>query len=63
LLFSSKADTVIVPMQDILALGKEARLNAPATVSGANWTYRFTQKDLRRRKAAWLKEMAEEYNR
>ncbi len=63
LLFSSKADTVIVPMQDILALGKEARLNAPSTVSGANWTYRFTQKDLRRRKAAWLKEMTQEYNR
>lgn len=63
LLFSSKADTVIVPMQDILALGKDARLNAPSTVSGANWTYRFTQKDLRRRKAAWLKEMTEEYNR
>lgn len=63
LLLSTKADTVIVPMQDVLALGEEARLNAPSTVSGANWTFRFTENDLKKRKAAWLKEMSEEYNR
>ncbi len=63
LLFSSKANTVIVPMQDILCMGEEARMNAPATVSGNNWTFRFIESDLRNRKAAWLKSLTEEYKR
>lgn len=63
LLFSSRADFVIVPMQDVLCMGEEARLNAPSTVSAQNWTFRFTQNDFGRRKAAWLKELAENYNR
>ena len=63
LLMASKADTVIVPMHDILCLGEDARLNAPSTVSGRNWTFRFIEKDLKLRKAAWLKEMTEEYCR
>ncbi len=63
LLMSSKADTVIIPMQDVLAMGGEARLNAPATVSQSNWTFRFTLRDLKKRKAAWLLGMTKEYNR
>ncbi len=63
LLFSLPADTVIVPMQDILALGAEARLNAPSTVTSQNWTFRFLNCDFKRRKAAWLKELTERYDR
>ena len=63
LVFASKANTVIVPMQDILALGSEARMNAPSTFSEGNWTFRFTQKDFKRRKAVWLKELVEIYHR
>lgn len=63
LLFASKANTVIVPMHDILAFGEEARLNAPATVSAKNWTFRFIEKDFGRRKAAWLKTLSETYKR
>ncbi len=63
LLIASKANTVIVPMHDVLCMGEEARLNAPSTVSGQNWTFRFTLSDLKRRKAAHLKEMCEEFNR
>ncbi len=63
LLTASVADTVIIPMHDILCMGEEARLNAPSTVSGQNWTFRFVEKDLKLRKASWLKEMAEEYRR
>ena len=63
LLFSTKADTVIVPMQDVLAFGEEARLNAPSTVSQQNWTFRFVEKDFGRRRAAWLKALTEAYNR
>lgn len=63
LLIASKADTVIIPMHDILCLDDEARLNAPATVSNRNWTYRYTECDFKRRKAFWLKELTTEYDR
>ena len=38
--FTSIADTAIVPMQDILGLGSEARMNLPGTVGG-NWVWRM----------------------
>ena len=63
LLMSLKANVVIIPMHDVLCLGDEARLNAPSTVSGKNWTFRFTEKDFKRKKAAWLKSLTETYNR
>ena len=63
LLMSLPANTVIVPMHDILCLGAEARLNEPSTVSGQNWTFRFTEKDFKRKKAAWLKQLIETYKR
>ncbi|MBE7080272.1 MAG: 4-alpha-glucanotransferase [Clostridiales bacterium] len=63
LLMSTKANTVIIPMHDVLCLGEEARLNAPSTVSGNNWTFRFVGSDFGKRKAAWLKTLTEEYQR
>ena len=63
LLICSKADTVIVPMHDILCFGDDARLNSPSTVSGQNWTFRFKEEDLRKRKATFLSEACKEYQR
>lgn len=37
---SSVADTAIIPMQDYLELGNEARINFPSTF-GANWKWRM----------------------
>ena len=37
---SSVSDTCIVPIQDYLDLGGEARMNFPGTMSDANWTWR-----------------------
>ena len=37
---SSVADTAIIPMQDYLRLGAEARINVPSTPSG-NWSWRM----------------------
>lgn len=37
----SDADTAMFPLQDVLGLGSEARMNRPNTNSG-NWTWRFT---------------------
>jgi 4-alpha-glucanotransferase len=44
-IMSSVADTVIVPMQDVLGLGNEARMNLPAKASG-NWRWRFRSEAL-----------------
>jgi 4-alpha-glucanotransferase len=39
------ANTLIVPMQDILGLGVEARMNRPATKTG-NWRWRLLPEQL-----------------
>jgi 4-alpha-glucanotransferase len=38
--WASRAEVAIFPMQDLLGLGPEARMNTPSTVTG-NWTWRF----------------------
>ncbi len=40
-IFQSAAATAIVPLQDVLGLGSEARMNIPGKVGG-NWRWRFT---------------------
>ncbi len=39
--WSSVANMAMVPLQDLLALDSEARMNTPSTL-GNNWTWRFT---------------------
>ena len=39
----SNADTAIIPMQDILELGTEARMNFPSTCNGMNWSWRMEE--------------------
>lgn len=47
----SVADTCIIPVQDYLELGTEARINAPSTL-GENWSWRMES-------ATWSKELVE----
>lgn len=44
LAMSSRADNVIIPMQDLLSLGASARMNTPSTKSG-NWTWKLNSID------------------
>ena len=37
----SNADTAIIPMQDILEKGSDARMNFPSTCNDENWTWRM----------------------
>jgi 4-alpha-glucanotransferase len=60
--FSSIADTVIVPVQDVLGLGGSARMNLPGTVSG-NWRWRCRPHLLEAAAAARLRELATLYER
>jgi 4-alpha-glucanotransferase len=62
LLMMSVANTVIFPMQDILGLGGEARMNRPATVEG-NWEWRMVADRLTPDLARKLREMTEMYGR
>ena len=45
LAFASVADTCIIPVQDFLELGEEARINVPSTL-GTNWKWRLVQGQL-----------------
>lgn len=58
----SCADTAIVPLQDVLCLGSEARMNTPGVASG-NWQWRFTDGALTDWHVGRLAEMAELYGR
>jgi len=42
---ASVANTALVPLQDVLGLGSEARMNLPGTVSG-NWRWRYKANSL-----------------
>ena len=42
---ASVADTVLIPLQDVLGLGSEARMNLPGRQAG-NWGFRFTWEQL-----------------
>jgi len=54
----SPADLSIIPLQDILGLGSETRMNTPR-VYGGNWRWRFDESQLRSELAAKLAHLAQ----
>lgn len=61
-LLASVANTAIVPLQDLLGLGTEARMNLPNSTKG-NWTWRFQESDLTPAHSSRLREITETYGR
>ncbi|HTW64228.1 MAG TPA: 4-alpha-glucanotransferase, partial [Bryobacteraceae bacterium] len=59
---ASVADTVLIPLQDVLGLGTEARMNQPATLGG-NWRWRCRSGTLTPEIARRLRELVELYER
>ncbi len=59
---ASVADDAIVPMQDVLGLGSEARMNRPSTLGG-NWAWRMREEALAPERAGRLGELAALYAR
>lgn len=59
--FAIRCDSeyVIIPLQDILGLGKEARINTPATLDEKNWSYKFKSMEKLKEKEEFLKEIIE----
>jgi len=62
LAWSSTVRMAIIPLQDLLNLGSEARMNIPG-IPGGNWQWRFREEQLSPDKARWLKHLTEIFNR
>ena len=60
--YASVADTAIIPIQDYLELGSEARINTPSTLGG-NWEWRMSAQDCTSQLAARMHELATVYGR
>jgi 4-alpha-glucanotransferase len=58
----SVAHTAIIPLQDILGVGSEGRMNTPGRASG-NWGWRFLSSALTPPLSARLKELTDTYGR
>jgi 4-alpha-glucanotransferase len=61
-LLASVADTAIIPLQDVLGLGTQARMNLPNSTSG-NWAWRFNAGMLTDEIAGRLKKLTQIYGR
>ncbi len=62
LAYRSVADIAIIPLQDVLGLGDEARMNTPGRLGG-NWAWRLREGELSAEHQEKLHEMALTYGR
>ena len=60
--FASVSDTCIIPIQDYLGLGTEARINMPSTL-GTNWKWRMLPGQFTGELAAKISDMTKLYGR
>ncbi len=58
----SVAKYCIIPLQDYLKFGKEARINTPST-QGGNWVWRIDKKYFTKKNAKYIRDFAETYGR
>lgn len=61
-IWTSSAQSALMPMQDLLQLGTKARLNTPGVADG-NWEWRFSWSQLKGKHQNFLREITEKYNR
>jgi 4-alpha-glucanotransferase len=59
---ASVADMALAPLQDVLGLGAEARMNLPNSTTG-NWSWRFAKEALTAEVSGRLRALAELYGR
>jgi 4-alpha-glucanotransferase len=60
--WSSVARMAVAPLQDVLGLGTEGRMNLPGTTSG-NWRWRFRWSRVADRDLDRLRELTDRYAR
>ncbi len=61
--FASAARLVIAPLQDVLGLGSDARVNIPGTTDKRNWRWRVSPEALNRTVAGMLRDITALYGR
>ena len=61
--FQARAKTVIVPVQDILGLGSDSRMNTPGTISENNWSWRMDSSELKDTMLRKMRDITKEANR
>jgi 4-alpha-glucanotransferase len=61
-LMASVADRVVTPLQDVLGLGTEARMNTPGRPNG-NWRWRYTPDQLTEEAETFLASLTRTYGR
>ena len=59
---ASSAVYAVIPMQDIIGCGNEARMNMPST-TGSNWTWRMNKADMKKNAAQELSFLTALYGR
>jgi 4-alpha-glucanotransferase len=62
-LLESQCAAAIFPLQDVIGLGSEARMNTPGTVGSHNWTWRFDWPALEERMTNGLRVLTERAGR
>ncbi len=60
--FESRSETVVIPIQDYLYLGQEARMNIPGVASG-NWQFRVKTDAINLELATKIAKLSEKYQR
>lgn len=63
LCFASKAKFAIVPLQDLLHLDEDARMNHPSTLSTLNWSYKANKIDFKAPLANKIHKLLKKYKR
>ena len=61
-IMASVADRVVTPLQDVIGLGSEGRMNTPGTMGG-NWEWRFRPDQIAEEDEDFLKELTHLYGR
>lgn len=61
--FATKANLFIIPMQDILCLDDDYRINQPGVVLDKNWAIKFNRKQITASAFLRIKRLTKKYNR
>ena len=60
---ASVSDLTVIPMQDVLNIGMQGRINFPGTLSDSNWTWRLKDGIILEHSAERLKKLTQLYGR
>ncbi len=63
LTYADVSNTAIIPLQDLLCLGNEARINTPSQVDGKNWVWRSVKSDYSDEVSNFIKDNTTRYKR